>query len=122
MGLPGQRDYLCVGGHELRPAGRAAAGPAAAVELRLLGPVQAAGPLRDTAVRVLTSRHRVGRSTVLDRRLGADRDCAEGGADGTQIVLFGVHGDCGSGLPGLACTGPDSACCSDRLRAVVWLW
>ena len=40
------------------------------------------------------------------RRLGAGRDCAEGGADGTQIVLFGVPGDCGSGVPGSACTGP----------------
>src|SRR5215831_8864271 len=39
-------------------------------------------------------------------RLGAGRDCAEGGADGTQIVLFGVPGDCGSGVPGSACTSP----------------
>ena len=41
-----------------------------------------------------------------ERRVGTGRDCAEGGADGTQIVLFGVPGDCGSGLPGSACTGP----------------
>jgi len=43
------------------------------------------------------------------RRLGAGRDCAEGGADGTQIVLFGVPGDPTSGLPGPACTGPQTA-------------
>jgi len=41
-----------------------------------------------------------------DRRLGAGRDYAEGTADGTQIVPFGVPGDRASGLPGSACTCP----------------
>jgi hypothetical protein len=47
---------------------------------------------------------------------------AEGGADGTQIVLFDVPATAVQGFPARPAPAPDSAGCSDRLRAVVWLW
>ena len=44
-----------------------------------------------------------------DRRPGAGRDCAEGTADGTQIVPFGVPGDRASGASRLGLHPPQTA-------------